>query len=147
MRVDYTKQQQEIKNYIETNFPLILAEINLEDMSQYVDDFIDFDKYIKNRTLFYDFGNYNYSTLSNESNTEELVFSVYLAFRDKKVANLRDTMTKYASAFYEMFERGNGNLNGLSDFGLIETVRFYNATEANISIKMVELEVRLKTER
>lgn len=144
--IDFLDQQEKIKKYIQDNYKAVLKELHLSDVDAYVDDYLDFDRYTKSKQLFYDFGKYTFHSLSNESNEETLEFTIYLTFRNGKASELKDTMLKYAAAFYEMVERSGGNF-GISDFGIIESVAFYNATEANVHIKLCELIIKVETER
>ena len=93
------------------------------------------------------FGSYNYENLSNESNSENLQFSVYLIFQDNLGSISKELMLKYAAAFYEMFSRSGNNFNGIGDYGKIDTVDFYNAAEGNQDIKAAEITISLYTER
>ncbi|EGC78218.1 hypothetical protein [Treponema denticola] len=145
--MNFLDQQEKIQEYIKKNYKIVLSELNLEDVNDYIDDYLDFDKYTKSKQLFFDFGKYKFNSLSNESNEEEFEFKIYIAFRNAKAKDLKNLMLKYTAAFYEMFERSGGNFNGVADFGVIEDITFYNATEANINIKLSEITVILKTER
>lgn len=145
--IDFLKQQNEIKNYIATNLPIVLAEAELNNFDAYIDDYIDLDLYQKQKQLFYSFGSYNYENLSNESNSENLQFSVYLIFQDNLGSISKELMLKYAAAFYEMFSRSGNNFNGIGDYGKIDTVDFYNAAEGNQDIKAAEITISLYTER
>lgn len=147
MIMNFEAQQNAIKNYIETNLPLVLAEAELPDFDAYIDDFIDLDEYQKPKQLFYSFGSYNYDDLSNESNSETLQFSVYLCFMDNTRALIKEQMLKYSAAFYEMFARSGNNFKGIADYGKIDTVDFYNAAEGNEDIKVAEITFTLITER
>lgn len=145
--MNFLDQQEKIQEYIKKNYRIVLSELNLEDVNDYIDDYLDFDKYTKAKILFFDFGKYKFNSLSNESNEEEFEFKIYIAFRNGKAKDLKSLMLKYTAAFYEMFERSDGNFNGVADFGVIEDITFYNATEANINIKLSEISIKLKTER
>ena len=147
MKLNFLDQQEKIKNFVQENYKIVLSELSLEDVNDYIDDYLDFDKYTKAKILFFDFGKYKFNSLSNESNEEEFEFKIYIAFRNGKAKDLKSLMLKYTAAFYEMFERSSGNFKGIADFGVIEDITFYNATEANINIKLSEISIKLKTER
>lgn len=144
--MDFLQHQEEIKAYIETVMPTILADAELDNYDDYIDDFLDLDKYAKKKQLFYNFNNYTFDYMSNESNVEDFDFSVYLVFRGDKVSNLRKQMLNYASAFYKMFE-DDGNLGGIADYGIIQTISFYPAAEGYEDVKVAEVSMRLHTER
>ena len=145
--IDFISQQDKIKSYIETNYKKVLEEVNLPDVNSYIHDFLDFDKYQKPIQLFYDFGNYNFSNLSNESNIEEIELHIYLSFKGAKSTELNEKMLKYTAGFYEMFNRGGSNFGGIADFGNIEEVSFFQAVEANINVKLADIKIKLQTER
>lgn len=145
--MDYKAQQDAIKEYIETNLPLVLQEISLNNFDAYVDDFLDLDMYTKAKQLFYGFNEYNYNTLTNESKSEEFQFSIYLVFRKDKREDLKAQMLNYASAFDKMFEDSGCNFGGIADYGEINTVQFYLAAEGNLDVKVAELSITLYTER
>ncbi|MGI5068277.1 hypothetical protein [Treponema denticola] len=147
MILNFVDQQEKIQDYVKKNYKIVLKELNLEDISEYVDDYLDFDKYKKNKSLFFDFGKYSFDSLSNESNQEELEFRVYIVFRNGKSKDLKKELAKYTACFYEMFERSGGNFNGIADFGSIDEIAFYNAVEGNVNLKLSELTIKLKTER
>lgn len=147
MIIDFQTQQTSIKNYIETNFPNVLQELELPAPGAYIDDFLNLDKYKKAVQLFYDFGEYSFSDLSNESNVEDLVMTVYLTFNNDKASALKEKMVKYTACFYEMFNRSGCNFGGIADFGQIESVKMYQAAEADINVKVAEISIRLRTER
>lgn len=147
MRLDFLSQQEKIKNFVQENYKKVLSELSLGDVNDYIDDYLDFDKYTKSKQLFFGFGKYKFNSLSNESNEEEFEFKIYIAFKNGKAKDLQTELLKYTAAFYEMFERSGGNFKGIADFGTIEDITFYNATEANINIKLSEISIKLKTER
>lgn len=145
--IDFLTQQEEIQKYIETNFPVILQEQELKDVDAYINDFLDFDKYSKNCQLFFDFGNYTFNALSNESNSEDIELRIYLTFKGGTAKDLNKKMMNYTAGFYEMFERSGCNFAGLSDFGMIETITFYQAAEGNVNVKVAEIKIKLQSER
>lgn len=145
--MDFRTQQEQIKVYIESHLPGFLSAQNLGNFDAYIDDFLDFDKYTKSRQLFYNFGFYNFDDLSNESESEDFEFSVYMVFRNGKSTDLKNNMLDYASAFYKMFDASGRNLDGIADMGIIQSVTFYPASEGNVNVKVAELQIRLYTEK
>lgn len=145
--MNFKQHQEQIKTYIENNLPVVLTSAGLDNFDAYIDDFIDLDKYTKSKQLFYNFNYYNFDNLSNESNTEDFEFSVLLVFRKGNQTSLKDNMLNYASAFYKMFEDSGKNLEGIADYGIIQTVNFYPFAEGYDQVKIAELTVHLYTER
>lgn len=145
--MDFKNQQDAIKTYIETHLPDVLNDMGLSNFDDYIDDFIDLDLYKKSKQLFYNFNNYNFENLSNESETEDLEFSVYFAFRNNKPSELRNQMLNYSTAFYRMFDESGRNLGGISDDGIIQTLSLYPSAEGYKDIKIAELIIHLYTEK
>lgn len=145
--IDFLTQQENIQEYIKTNYPVVLQEQGLDDVGAYINDFLDFDKYNKKTQLFFDFGNYTFNALSNESNSEDMELHIYLSFRGDSAKELNQRMMRYTAGFYEMFDRSGCNFGGLADFGTIESVSFFQATEGNANLKVAELKLKLQTER
>lgn len=145
--MDFKQQQDAIKTYIETNLKNTLQTRGLADFDRYIDDFVDLDKYTAKKQLFFNFGTYDFTNLSNESDSEDFEFSVYLVFRKDSTTNLRNNMLDYCSAFWEMFDNSGNNLGGIADYGAIMTVDFYPAAEGNLDVKVAELTIQLHTER
>ena len=150
--MDYKEQQNRIKAYIQNNYPIAIESLNelknleLQPIEAYIDDFLDLDLYGKSRQLFFNFGTYNYDYLSNDSEDEDFVFSIYLVFRKASVSTLRENMLDYATAFYKMFDDSGRNFGGIADYGKIETVQFYPAAEGHPGVKIAELTIRLHSE-
>ena len=147
MTVDYLKQQEQIKTYIETNFPIVLQEMGLPDMDAYIDDFLDLDKYQKSKQLFYNFGTYSYDYLSNESENEVMVLNIYLTFQKGKPSELITKMKRYTAALIEMFKRSGNNFGGIVDIGIYENVYFYLAAEGSTDVKVADIQFRLTSEK
>lgn len=145
--IDFLQQQDRIKNYVTYNYPKILEELNLPDVGAYISDFIDLDKYTKSTQLFFDFGDYQFSNLSNESNTQEITAHIYLTFKNKKSTELHELMMKYAACFYELVERSNQSFDGVVDFVRVAGVRFYDAAEADLNIKVADITLTIVTEQ
>lgn len=145
--MDFKTQQDAIKTYIESHLPDVLTEMNLSNIDAYIDDWLDLDKYKKSKQLFYAFGMYNFDNLSNESESEDFEFSVYLVFRNGKTENLRNMMLNYSTAFYKMFDVSGCNLGGISDSGKIQSLGLYPMAEGHPDVKVAEITIRLYTEK
>ena len=143
--MDFLALQTNITNYIEENYSKSLQAIELEDIN-YINDFLDLDKYQKNRQLFYDFANFDFSSLSNESEQLHTTLKIYLTFKNGRSSVLNDEMMKYAAAFYDMFHKSNDSFGGVVDYGRISNVHFYYAAEANVNVKIAEIQIELWNE-
>lgn len=140
--IDFLKKQNEIKEFIKSKFETYLTE-GLSAPSKYVDDFVDLDKYNQPSILFYNFSQYNFSDLSNESQNQEITFSVYFVCRGNNADTLKEKLLKYTACFYSFFEETGRNFGGLIDYGNIDTVNFYEAAEGNTNIKVSEIQMKL----
>lgn len=147
MEVDFLEQQENIKNYIQENFPIVLEELGLPNVDRYIDDYLDLDKYQGKTQLFYNFGTYEYDYLSNESENETVTLNIYLTFQKAKADELITKMKKYTAAFIEMFRRSGNNFDGLVDIGMYENVYFYLAAEGSTDVKVSDIQLRLTSER
>lgn len=143
--MDFLGLQTQIINYIQENYSKSLENIGLENVN-YINDFLDLDKYQKNRQLFYDFADFDFAALSNESNSLHTTLKIYLTFKNGKSSVLNDEMMKYAAAFYDMFHRSNDSFGGAVDYGRISNVHFYYAAEANVNVKVAEIQIELWNE-
>lgn len=146
MRIDFTKEQDKIKDYIEHNLNTYLINNGVEPIDAFIDDFIDLDKFKKKNQLFYNFEKYNFSTLSSNSNKQTLEFSVFLACRGASNTELKVKVGKQASVFYEMFEDSGTSLGGIADDGEITGVTFYYRAEGSVNIKVAEINITLSSE-
>jgi len=147
MEINFLEQQQQIKDYIESHYPIVLEEMGLPNISAYIDDFLDLDKYQKPKQLFYNFGTYNYDHLTNESENEIVTLNIYLTFQKAKPSELITQMKQYTAAFIEMFKRSGNNFEGLVDIGIYENVYFYLAAEGSTDVKIADIQLRLTSER
>lgn len=145
--MNFKTEQDNIKNYIQTQFKEELKLDSLPDIDAYIDDFLDLDRYKRKSQLFYNFSDYIFKDLSNESDTEDMQMSIYLVFQGDTPEKLKNRMLEYSAIFYRMFEKSGSNFGGVADFGQIETVQFYNAAEGNPNLKISEFTIRLHTER
>lgn len=144
--IDFEEKENQIKAFIEENFPDYISGAELEQMDAYIDDFLDFDKYKQNKKFFYNFSTYDFNDLSNESNSATFNVSFYIVLKGEEAGTLRSNLLKYAAAFYKMFEKSGNNLNGIFDFGKIDTVNFYNAAEGHKELKVCSLDVTFQIE-
>jgi hypothetical protein len=134
--IDFLKQQDDIVNYVKTNFKEYYG--TLPDPS-YTTDFLDFDKYKENVTVFFDFNQNYFDYLTNESESQEMRLSMFIAVRNDLTDKLREKMLKYASSLISMFLDDDANFGGIVDYGKVDTVNFYNAIEGVKGLKVAEI--------
>ncbi|ULQ59235.1 hypothetical protein K7I13_12140 [Brucepastera parasyntrophica] len=143
--IDFLNKESSVVEYVKTHLPEFLPA-GLSPPDDYVNDFIDFDKYKKNVVVWFNFVNYLYETLTNESNEETGNLKIYISVRNDSKENLRTKLLQYASALYNMFEASGTSFGGLTDDGEIENIQFYQYVEGQHSLKIVEFEITLTTE-
>lgn len=141
--IDYKKLHSKIKEYVETNLPDVLEEMELNNLDAYIDDYVDLDSYKKPRQLFYQFNSYSFEALSNESESAECSFTFYLTFCGQKPSELSDAMLVYTMAVQMMFANSGNNFGGLFDYGIIESTNFYQAAEGDKTKKVAEINFRM----
>ena len=144
--MDYEAKETAVKNFIEERLPQYLIAAELPAVDRFIDDFLDFDKYKANTQIFYDFVNWTFENLTNESNKLNFRMSVYVVLRRADPKTLRTNLLKYASCFYQLFSETGGNFGGIFDHGLLTECNFYNAAEGHRELKVCEIEFEFETE-
>jgi len=102
--MNFREQQTEITDYLEKNFEKYLQEFNLKN-PEFVNDFLDFDKYKQSFICFIDFDqiDFPFSRFNDScSETQRLEVAFYLVHRNDAPANLQTKMLDATSAFCEM---------------------------------------------
>lgn len=144
--IDFLNKEEQIKTFIETNFPTFVQSLELPAIDKFIDDYVDLDKYKYNNEVFYNFNGYHFEDLSNDSNSAQFDMTLYFALRGDTPANLREKMLGYATAFYSFFDTYGDNFNGLFDFGTVTDVSFYNAAEGTPDCKVCSMSFRFFVE-
>lgn len=144
--MDFEEKETAVKNFIESNLPSYLTAAELPSVDAFVDDFLDFDKYKASTQIFYDFVNYTFENLTNQSNKLNFRMSVYVVLRNDTPATLRTNLLKFAACFYQLFAETGGNFGGIFDHGLLTECNFYNAAEGHKELKVCEIEFEFETE-
>jgi hypothetical protein len=142
--IDFLEQQNTIIAYIKTHYTEFVGA--LPEPNTYTSDFLDLDRYKENCTVFFDFGSYSFAWKTNESELQELEFSVYLVVRNNTPDTLRENMLRYASAFYQLFDASNQCFDGAVDYGKITGITFFEYPEGNKNIKVAEITMTLRNE-
>jgi hypothetical protein len=135
--MDYETNENQIVEYIRGNF----NNFTDNSVSHFINEFLDFDMYTFDKSMFFQFDGYEYDRLTNESKLETLGMSVFIVVRNDTEKNLHKLSREYASAFYNMFEASGYNFYGLVDSGVISEIKFYDAVEGNKGIKLVKIDI------
>lgn len=144
--INYKELHKRTKEYIEKHLPEVLEEMGLRNLDAYIDDYVDLDAYRKPRQLFYQFNEYDFEPLSNESNNAECTLIIFQTFMGQKSSELSDAMLVYAAALEMMFAKSENSFGGLYDYGFIENTKFYQAVEGDKNKKVVETIFRMNIE-
>jgi hypothetical protein len=134
--MDFWNQQARIIEYVVHNYP--------KEIDAYINDFLDFDLYKKNRSMFFQFHEYRFDALSNESEKQIVFMDVYIVVRNDTPEKLKRTILDYASAFWDLCK--NTGFGGAADFVKIESIQFYDAIEGIKNLKAVEISVVFEVE-
>jgi ABC-type long-subunit fatty acid transport system fused permease/ATPase subunit len=115
-------------------------------LEHFINEFLDLEHYVYDNTLFFQFDQYEYGELTNQSKLETLNMRVFIVARNGVEKELHRRLRNYATAFYAMFEKSGCNLGGIADAGIITAAHFYDAVEANKNIKLCEITLSLLKE-
>jgi hypothetical protein len=141
--MDYQEQENKIIEYISNNFNKYNTNVKID---HYINEFLDFDLYNYDESLWFSFENYSYEDLTNESKLQTNGLKIYIVARNDTEKNLHKKTRDYATAFYNMFGDSNLNFKGIIDTGIITDVHFFDAVEADKSKKLVEIDLTLLKE-
>lgn len=145
MKIDFEEFENSIINFTKENYKNYLRN-GLAEPSRYINDFLDFDIYKDANEIFFDFENYNFNSLSNESEEQKINLKIYIVCRNDKSSELKKKILQYATDFYKFFEGSNNNFNGLIDYGKIDTVSFFDAVEGDTGLKLAQLSISMNAE-
>jgi hypothetical protein len=143
--MDFRLKENEITEYVENNFNSNVPE-DVNHIEHFINEFLDFDHYVYDNTLFFQFDNYDYEELTNQSRLETCNMRIFIVVRNGREKELHERLRDYVTAFYTMFEKSVYNLGGIVDTGMITAVGFYDAVEGNKNIKLCEITLSLLKE-
>ncbi|MCL2218235.1 MAG: hypothetical protein FWB91_14625 [Defluviitaleaceae bacterium] len=127
--IDFRKKLDTVKDFVETNYHKYLEAFDVKKAPFITCEFLDFDKFKNDFTLFIDFDRISLSEDRYEDDCVHIArvsCDVYLVFRNAAVETLRANMMDATSALYEMFrcERidiaHNINIDGVGFFHYVE---------------------------
>ena len=88
MKIDFEEFENSIINFTKENYKNYLRN-GLAEPSRYINDFLDFDLYKDTNEIFFDFENYNFNSLSNESEEQKINLKIYIVCRNDKSSELK----------------------------------------------------------
>jgi hypothetical protein len=143
--MNFKQQQDALIGFISDNYknylpgPISEPEITTE--------FLDFDKYKANFTLFIDYSRIDFRKGSYNDDCgdiEHLSVTVYLVHRNNQPAVLNDNNLNSAYAFYKMIKE-NQSL-GIAQNTAIESIDFYKYVEGTKYLVCTEITLSLDIE-
>jgi hypothetical protein len=137
--MDYQKQENDIVSFIENNFNKYNDNTKID---HYINEFLDFDQYQYDNSMFFNFLNFTYDDLTNESKLQTGNMIIYIVVRNDTEKNLHKKLRDYATSFYNMLV-DNMDLSGIIDQGSISEVHFYDQVEGNKNLKLAEIHMIL----
>jgi hypothetical protein len=144
--MDYQEKEDLIVAYVEDKFNEFAPSPDVPPVKYFINEFLDFDKYNYDNTLFFQFDNYAYEELTFNSKLETGNMRIFIVVRNDKERALHERLRQYASAFWNMFEASRYCFSGIIDIGMITGVNFFDAVEGNSGIKLCEITLSLSKE-
>jgi hypothetical protein len=143
--LNFKQQQETIINFISTNYSDYLPpDIPAPEITT---EFLDFDKFKKDFTLFMDFARIDFRQSNYKDDCgdiEHLSLVIYLVHRNNTVNILQDKNLNSAYSFYTMIREKNGL--GVAQDTTIESIDFYNWAEGNKYLVVTEINLSLDIE-
>jgi hypothetical protein len=139
----FREQQEAIIAFITNNYNNYLP--NELKNPTYTTEFLDFDKFKENFTVFIDFSTIDFrqSNYSDDcEDTEHLSLMVYLVHRNDKSEILQSNNLDSAYAFYKMIKE-NIRL-GIAQNTTIDSIDFFNWVEGNKYLVVSKIELSLQ---
>jgi hypothetical protein len=140
--VSFKEQIEKIIEFIITNYNDFLPQ-DLQNPT-YTTDFLDFDKFKNNFTVFIDYARIDFRQSSFDDDCEDvehLSLTVYLVHRNNKSETLQNNNLTSAYGFYRMLKEKR--LIIAKDIN-IESIDFYNWAEANKFLVVSEFTLSLQ---
>jgi hypothetical protein len=143
--MNFKDQQTALISFLSTNYKNYLpAYISEPDITT---EFLDFDRFKGDFTLFIDFSQINFQQSNYEDDCgdiEHLSLTVYLARRNNISATLQSDILDAAYSFYEMIK--NDQRLGIAQSTTIDSIDFFKYVEATKYICVAEIDLSLNVE-
>lgn len=142
--LSFREQQEKIIEFITNNYNNYLPSHLINPA--YTKEFLDFDKFKGNFTVFIDFARIDFRQSSYRDDCgdiEHLALTVYLVHRNNASDILQANNLDSAYGFYKML-RDNPRL-AIAENTVIESIDFYNWAEGNKFLVVSEISLSLET--
>jgi hypothetical protein len=141
----FKSQQTKLIEFIKNNFANYLPN----DLKQFelTQEFLDFDKFKGNFTVFVDFSRIDFRQSSYKDDCgdmEHLSLVIYLVHRNNKSEILQSNNLDSAYSFYKMIKE-NTRL-GISENTAIDSIDFFNWAEGTKYLAVTEINLSLDVE-
>jgi hypothetical protein len=140
--MNFKEQQNTIINFIKNNYKKYLPPYISEP--EITTDFLDFDKYKGNFTLFIDFSQIDFRQSNYEDDCrdiENLSLVIYLVHRNNQSTILNDNNLETAYSFYELLKENqslgiaqNTTINSIDFYKYVEGTKYLVCSEINLSL-------------
>jgi hypothetical protein len=144
--MNYQEKEDLIIAYVEDHFNEFASDSTVPPVKHFINEFLDFDKYNYDNSLFFQFDNYAYEELTLSSKLETGNMRIFIVVRNDTERVLHERLRQYASSFWNMFEASRYSFSGIVDIGTISSVNFFDAVEGNSGIKLAEITMSLAKE-
>jgi hypothetical protein len=141
--MNFREQQEILIRFITDNYKKYLPAHVIEP--EITTEFLDFDKFKKDFTLFIDFARIDFRQSNYEDDCEDiehLALTTYLVHRNNKGEVLQSNNLDSAYSFYEMVRENPGL--GVAENTAIESIDFYNYVEGNKFLVVSEINFSLQ---
>jgi hypothetical protein len=143
--MNFKDQRENLIEFITDNYEKYLPSSFPEPV--YTTEFLDFDKFKGDFTVFIDFAKIDFRQSNYEDDCgdiEHLSLVIYLAHRNNKSEVLQENNLDSAYAFYQMIKKNPGL--GVAQNTIIDGIDFYNWVEGNKYSVITEINLSLDVE-
>jgi hypothetical protein len=141
----FLEQQEKIIDFITDNYKSYLPNTIKEP--EITTDFLDFDRFKNDFTLFIDFSKIGFPQSNYDDDCgdiENLSLIIYLVHRNNKSEILNNNNLEAAYSFYKMV-KDKPEL-GVAQSTIIESIDFYKYVEGNKYLVVTEIDMSLSIE-
>jgi hypothetical protein len=143
MMIDFLEQQEKLELFIKDNYQKYLDKYGIKSF-EVTTDFLDFDRYKNDFTLFIDFSKVNFSSDDDCYDTEKLSVNFFLVVRNDTSKNIKTKLLDSSSALYTMIKENNSL--GMFYKTIINEIQFYNYAEGSKYIMIADFDIALELE-
>jgi hypothetical protein len=143
--INFRGTQERFIQFLEDNYKNYLPEYLADKNIEYVDDFLDFDQYKNDFTMFIDFSKIDFRNGGYDDDCHKTInmeIEIYIVRRNNKSKILRADTLDAASSFCRMILSENSYMD-LALNANINSIDFYNYVEGNKNLVCAEISLSL----